>query len=145
MGNLIFFPSFSYNFWNKLKFLNNKSISPNLTWQKLGANPSMYILLSQWQNVLKYILLSASLNKHALLWIYPQELHLHGNSIGDEGIRSLMTGLASHKGKLVLFSDIDHAIYSSIMPLLYLEISDEQYMFSRETFTSRHWQQLINS
>lgn len=29
---------------------------------------------------------------------YPQELHLHGNSIGDEGIRALMAGLSSHKG-----------------------------------------------
>ena len=29
---------------------------------------------------------------------YLQELHLHGNSIGDEGIRALMAGLSSHKG-----------------------------------------------
>ncbi|EFH68963.1 hypothetical protein ARALYDRAFT_888610 [Arabidopsis lyrata subsp. lyrata] len=29
---------------------------------------------------------------------YPQELHLHGNSIGDEGTRALMAGLSSHKG-----------------------------------------------
>lgn len=32
---------------------------------------------------------------------YPQELHLHGNSIGDEGIRALMAGLSSHKGFLI--------------------------------------------
>lgn len=65
---------------------------------------------------LKCIWLNA--NKHDLLWISAQELHLHGNSIGDEGIRSLMTGLASHKGKpAVLSSDIDHIIYTSIIPL----------------------------
>lgn len=27
-----------------------------------------------------------------------QELHLHGNSIGDEGVNALMSGLALHKG-----------------------------------------------
>jgi len=43
---------------------------------------------------------------------------LHGNSIGDEGIRSLMTGLTVHKGKLVLFSDIFHVIYTSIIHTL---------------------------
>lgn len=30
--------------------------------------------------------------------LYVQELHLHGNSIGDEGIRALMSGLSSRKG-----------------------------------------------
>lgn len=32
------------------------------------------------------------------LFPWSQELHLHGNSIGDEGIRALMAGLSSHKG-----------------------------------------------
>lgn len=27
-----------------------------------------------------------------------QELHLHGNSIGNEGVRALMSGLSAHKG-----------------------------------------------
>lgn len=63
------------------------------------------------------VMLYASLNKNDLLSIYGQELHLHGNSIGDEGIRSLMTGLSSYKGKLVLVSDIDCAAYASIIPL----------------------------
>ena len=27
-----------------------------------------------------------------------QEIHLHGNGIGNEGARTLMTGLMSHKG-----------------------------------------------
>lgn len=27
-----------------------------------------------------------------------QELHLHGNDIGNEGIRALMLGLAAHRG-----------------------------------------------
>lgn len=30
--------------------------------------------------------------------VYLQELHLHGNSIGDEGVTALMSGLALHKG-----------------------------------------------
>jgi hypothetical protein len=30
--------------------------------------------------------------------LFVQELHLHGNSIGDEGVRALMLGLSSHKG-----------------------------------------------
>lgn len=34
--------------------------------------------------------------------LYVQELHLHGNSIGDEGIRALMSGLSSRKGKLAV-------------------------------------------
>lgn len=30
--------------------------------------------------------------------LYMQELHLHGNSIGDEGVAALMSGLSLHKG-----------------------------------------------
>ncbi|KAF6174535.1 hypothetical protein GIB67_004729 [Kingdonia uniflora] len=30
------------------------------------------------------------------------ELHLHGNSIGNEGVRALMSGLSAHKGKFTL-------------------------------------------
>jgi len=32
---------------------------------------------------------------------------LHGNFIGDEEIRSLMAGLSSNKGELVLMSGLD--------------------------------------
>lgn len=35
--------------------------------------------------------------------LYVQELHLHGNSIGDEGVRVLMSGLSSHKGLFFLY------------------------------------------
>lgn len=31
-------------------------------------------------------------------YIFLQELHLHGNSIGNEGVRALMSGLSAHKG-----------------------------------------------
>lgn len=34
--------------------------------------------------------------------IYGQELHLHGNDIGDEGVRALMSGLSSYKGICIL-------------------------------------------
>jgi hypothetical protein len=90
----------------------------------LGDNHSTYIFLSQWQNVvainLKCILLTVALNKYDVLWIYAQELHLHGNSIGDEGIRSLMTGLTLHRGKFVLlFSYIVHVIYNNFTLIFY--------------------------
>lgn len=32
-----------------------------------------------------------------------QELYLHGNSIGNEGVRALMTGLSLHKGLSKIF------------------------------------------
>lgn len=35
--------------------------------------------------------------------MYIQELHLHGNSMGDEGVRVLMSGLSSHKGSFILY------------------------------------------
>lgn len=41
--------------------------------------------------------------------IFVQELHLQGNSIGDEGVRALMSGLSSSKGVPV---DISIAILS---------------------------------
>lgn len=42
-----------------------------------------------------------------MLITYVQELHLHGNSIGDEGVRALMSGLSMHKGVLsTISSDI---------------------------------------
>ena len=35
-----------------------------------------------------------------------QELHIHGNSTGDEGVRSLMSGLSSHKGLHFVISNL---------------------------------------
>ena len=32
-----------------------------------------------------------------------QELHLHGNDMGNEGIRELMVGLMTHKGNSMHF------------------------------------------
>ncbi|GLT36493.1 hypothetical protein SLA2020_108660 [Shorea laevis] len=45
--------------------------------------------------------LAKGLEWNKLLW----ELHLHGHSIGDDGVCSLMSGLSSHKGKIA-FLDI---------------------------------------
>jgi len=39
-----------------------------------------------------------------------KELHLHGNSIGDEGIHSLITGLTSHKRKLTLLDICNNSL-----------------------------------
>lgn len=36
--------------------------------------------------------------------VFIQELHLQGNSIGDEGVRALMSGLSDSKGESVTLS-----------------------------------------
>ena len=52
---------------------------------------------------------------NSLLITYVQELHLHGNSIGDEGVRALMSGLSMHKGVLsTISSDIFIIIFLCI-------------------------------
>ncbi|GKV22807.1 hypothetical protein SLEP1_g32632 [Rubroshorea leprosula] len=40
----------------------------------------------------------------------PQDLHLHGDSIGDEGVCSLMSGLSSHKGKIAFLDSGNNSI-----------------------------------
>lgn len=38
--------------------------------------------------------------------VFIQELHLQGNSIGDEGVRALMSGLSDSKGVSVTLCQI---------------------------------------
>lgn len=50
---------------------------------------------------------------------YMQELHLHGNSIGDEGVAALMSGLSLHKGlhftiSIANVSELFYFIFSAI-------------------------------
>lgn len=38
------------------------------------------------------------------MFLYVQELYLQGNSIGDEGVRALISGLSSRKGLLMMYN-----------------------------------------
>lgn len=54
-----------------------------------------------------------------LAFICFQELHLHGNSIGDEEARALMSSLSSNKGLNLLFLlVIGHICRASFSALL---------------------------
>ncbi|KAM5583348.1 hypothetical protein ABKV19_003306, partial [Rosa sericea] len=54
-----------------------------------------------------------------------RELHLHGNSIGDEGVNALMSGLALHKGKLTLL-DIGNNLTSAKGAFMLVDVSKRQ-------------------
>lgn len=65
---------------------------------KMYSCSYMYLLESE---IYCFVTYGSLFNANIYSFICAQELFLHGNSIGDEGVRALITGLSAHKGSIL--------------------------------------------